>query len=282
MSDEVAAGGNGGASGEEGAGGGAADQLAWMNDFTAEDKTVVAAKGWTKPADIMMGYRNLEKMVGGKSLAAPNLAEPERLGEWEGWKALGVPDAPEGYEIKRPELAAGLEWDEAFEKQAREWGVMAKVPPHAMQGFVDLFAARMNGMIGQVHAQTADARTRTEAELKSEWGKDYDQNVELARQAARHYGKIGDEDLDRLDGILGSKGLMQLFADVGRMNAEASLVGGGKVNFTTPVAAAQSEIERLKTDDAFMKSYMNAADPNHKQAVSRMNALRARAEGERA
>lgn len=285
MSEAAAAGADagqngGGQGGGQGEGGGAAAVADWMSDLAPEDKETALAKGWTKPGEFISSYRNLEKMVGGKGLAAPNVAEPEKLGEWEGWKQLGVPDKPDEYKIERPALEAGLQWDENFEKQARDFGTMFKLTPFQMQGMVDLYAANQNAFVAQAEAGVKASKVQVESELKAEWGKDFDQNFELARQAARHYGDISENDLDRLDGILGTKSLMKLMADVGRMNQEAALSGGGQVNFTTTGAQAEAEVARLKADAGFMEAYTSDKHPKHKEAVTRMNAARARMHGE--
>lgn len=274
-------GGQGGGQGTGGGqGGGGAAVADWMSDLAPEDKETALAKGWTKPGEFISSYRNLEKMVGGKGLTVPNVAEPEKLGEWEGWKQLGVPEKPEEYKIERPALEAGLQWDENFEKQARDFGTMFKLTPFQMQGMVDLYAANQNAFASQSVSAVQTSKVQVESELKAEWGKDFDENFELAKQAARHYGDISEQEFDRLDGVLGTKSLMKLMADVGRMNKEAALSGGGQVNFTTTGAQAQSEMARLNADPAFMEAYTSEKHPKHKEAVTRMNAARARLHGE--
>lgn len=238
-----------------------------------DGKKVWVAKGFAHPNDVLKAYTNMEKMQGGEKLPVPNAAEPEKLGEWPGWAALGVPEKADGYEIKRPDLATGIVWDEGFEKSAKDAAAMLKLTPWQLQGMADLFAAHSNAVGGQVQAVEKAQIDNVRAELASEWGAKTEANLELASAAARHYAGVTEKDWDKLDQLLGSKPLMKMMADIGGSLAEARLIGGGDSKFGGSAAQANGEIQRLEADPEFMKAVGDKHHPNHKAAVERRSRL---------
>jgi hypothetical protein len=65
----------------------------------------IQKKGWSAPADIVQGYRNLEKLVGNEKVPLPKGEQ-----DAEGWErvftALGRPTSPDAYKLPDSDAAA--------------------------------------------------------------------------------------------------------------------------------------------------------------------------------
>lgn len=232
---------------------------------------------------------NAEKLLGGKAIPMPDASNPEKLAEWEGWKALGVPDAPEGYKVERPQLAEGIEWDENAEKSFREFAHKKHFTPDQFQAGIEFYASLMNGQGAAAIAQTEAQFESVKAELKKEWGEpEFLKRVDAGRAAIRHYatdenGKplADDKMIQRLNLVLGDKGTMKFFSDVGLQLAEKGLMGGQKVSsFGVTIEQAKAQKAAKFQDKGFTDAYNDKTHPGHQGAVDEMLRLNSIIEGE--
>jgi hypothetical protein len=102
---------------------------------------------------------------------------------------LGAVKSGAEYEFKRPDLPAGMQYDEAMETQFREIFAKAGVPKEDAKGFYDAYNA---GMLAK-HKAAAEAETRqigTEDEqLRKDWtGNDMLVNPRMAFAAMKSLG----------------------------------------------------------------------------------------------
>ncbi|WP_374382930.1 hypothetical protein [Dongia sp.] len=98
---------------------------------------------------------------------APQSSTPMTQAEWGG--ALSAPPDPASYQINVPK---GFDRDDALEAKARQWFHRAGLPQGAVSGIVDAYCRSLCGEEGG-----ADAGSRTEAELRQEWGPDYPRKI---------------------------------------------------------------------------------------------------------
>lgn len=297
-------GGNGaGAPGGEGAGGGApggggagngaggANVDTLFDGFSDEMKNWAINKGFTKPADFATAAMSAEKMLGGKTLPAPDPSNPEKLAEWEGWKALGVPEAADGYKVERPQLAEGIEWDEAAEGMFRELAHKHHFTPGQFQAAVELYANLVSQQSGQALAQAAAKWEDVKGELVREWGPaEFQKRVDVAREAIRHYARdergkplVDEAVVQRINMALGDAGTIRFFADIGMQLAEQRIIGGSTgIQFGMTPQQAVAKAEEKRRDAEFMKAYNDKSHPGHKGAVAEMLRLNQIAAGETA
>jgi hypothetical protein len=71
----------------------------------AELREFIRNKGWNDPADMAVGYRHLEKLIGGEKVPVPK-GESDTEGWERVYKALGRPATPEDYKLSDMESAA--------------------------------------------------------------------------------------------------------------------------------------------------------------------------------
>lgn len=235
---------------------GAAPASAWTDGFDPDSLGFVQNKGWAGPKDVLTSYRNLEKLVGAgpdKLLQIPGADDADA---WNSvYNRLGRPEKPEDYSINMPKEMA----DEEFAGWARntfhELGLTNKQ--------AEALSTKWNEYMGGRQGQSQEAYKMEVAQqndaLKKEWGAAYDQNLTMAKTAAREFGLDG-ATIDKLEQAMGFAGLMKFMQGIGSKIGEASFVSGDGAgagnNFgaMTPQGAMQ-QISALRADPAFVKRY---------------------------
>ncbi|SMG01064.1 FIG00463690: hypothetical protein [Burkholderia singularis] len=127
-----------------------------------------------------------------------------------------APEKPEGYELG----------DGDFAKTAATWFHENGVPAataKALAGKWDAYVQEQNTAAETARQQAGE---RELAALKTEWGGDYDKNIELGRQAMRKFG-ISGEVIDRLSSTTGDAQTIKVFSQIGAALSEGVLNPGG-------------------------------------------------------
>lgn len=248
---------------------------AWYDDFkdpAVKDWLKSYGEAYPNPEAVANKALNLEKFVGaekaGRGVIAPKPdAKPE---EWQAfYKKVGsVPEDPNGYKVPTdlaPEIAAQLA-DDPMMKAFREHAHTIGMPPMFFESAVKWY---IDQNAGGEEAMIADFTRKSEADLmslKTEWpGVEYDKNVELGRRAAREFIPHENDDeftekMSRIEGALGTKETMKLFASIGGSIGEAGFVSGdgnGNVGGVMTPEAARVRIDSLKKDPAFAAKLLN-------------------------
>lgn len=281
----------GGATGNNGAGagganagaqGGGAPTVAFLPNATPEDVAYVQSKGWDKSqnpaADILQSYRNLEKLngavAGGKAIIPPD-DNADQAAKDAFFNKLGRPEKVEGYEIKEPFKGMDETLGQGLTKLAHDIG-LTKTQLQAVHKWnneaTDNIAKKFEDDYKIENAQQVE-------KLGKEWGAAYDQNLQVATEAAKAFG-ITPEQITQLQTIMGYDGVMRFMHNIGKGLGEGSFVTGGSSgggrggadNVMTP-AQAQAELSRLGTDTAFTKAWMNKDDVGHAAAVAKKSQL---------
>jgi hypothetical protein len=224
----------------------------WWDGFQDNElKGYVQNKGWKDPADLAVGYKNLEKLLGAEKMPMPKGAD-----DAEGWNrvydALGRPKSADDYKLSVPEGDDG-----GFAKLAagkfHELGLTAKQAEGLAAWYNEQGSGRMNEM-QQQQAAKAEADMQS---LKQEWGAAFDENVEYGRRAAREYG-LNAEKLSALENSLGTSEMLKLMATIGRAQGESDFVTSSSGNtFGMTPSAAQQRINALRADKTWTAKYIS-------------------------
>jgi hypothetical protein len=231
--------------------------LTWLP--TADEVTVgyVTNKGWTEPGQVLDSYRNLEKLMGadraGNTVVLPKPdATPEELGKF--YERLGRPAAADGYKLEVP--AGG---DPEFAKQASAWFHELGLSQKQGEALTQKWNAHIGGMTQAQAQATQQAFQADDAQLRTDWGQAYTQNLTQAQAAVRGLG-ISAEHIDKLSTSLGHKATMELFQKIGSRMGESDFVTGDKLekfgNALTP-GQAKAEIQSLRDDKAFVAKLLS-------------------------
>jgi len=180
---------------------------AWHDSIADEGlKAFITTKGYKDAADAVKALQELE----GKA---------------------AVPESADAYQLPVPEGA-----DAAFAQEASRWMHEAGIPVAAAQALADKWNGYMAAQAQAAQTQRAAQGEADIATLKTEWGNQYDANIELGRRAVRTFG-IDEATLDGISGALGDAATLKLFQSIGAKLGEATLVpagGGGQAAGKTP------------------------------------------------
>ena len=272
MSTEGSAGtaGNSGANGSPAAGtpaSGAAPQATvaavaaatpsdWTTGLSDDLRGYVQNKGFKAPQDVLESYRNFEKLQG-----APQdriLKLPEDMNTPEGravWERLGRPKEAKDYKIDIPKEYG----DEKFAEEFRAIADKANLTHAQLENLVGWWNERTGNMIkGQTEAEKM-AMNNADQALRKEWGAAYDQNKNIADNAARAVG-IGEKEVRVLGQALGPDNALKLLLKLGKATGEADFVttktGGGNGVMTPD--QAKNQISELMNDPSFTKRLMTS------------------------
>jgi len=113
-----------------------------------------------------------------------------------------------------------------------------------------------------------------QTKIGKEFGKAFDEKVELAKRAAQEFG--GKPFLDWLEksGQGDNSALVRMLANAGeQMSESGATLGEGAQGFALTPNSAKQEIGRLTGDPVFMNQYHDSEEPGHAQAVEKMQGL---------
>lgn len=255
---------------------------AWIDTLTPESQAIARVKGWDSADKAIAGYGHLEKLARGDEKTLLRLpganATPEERAAFS--RQLGVPDKPDGYEIKLPENFTDPEFGKTLAPLLHEFGI-----PKASG---EAFAAKAATVIQQAQAAQIQAENAefaaAETALKSKWSDKFDQNVEIAKRAAKTFG-VSDIVIDQMETKAGFAGVMEFLYHVGLKTGEGAFIDGGAGG---PSASADThdslmaERNRLYGDPAWAKRY-HANEPTARNEAKALNAkidaMRAKMQG---
>jgi hypothetical protein len=259
--------GDGGATGGTGGtgdGGSTGAAAAWFDSF--KDPGV---KEWLKnynnaypdAESVAVKALNLEKFVGAEK-AGRGIIVPKPDDKPEVWREFyakvgGVPADPSGYKI--PDTLT----TDPMAKQFTEFAHKSGIPPVFVSGMLEWYQQHSKTM---AESMVTEFEKKSEAELaslKDEWkGDEYDKNIELARRTAKAFIPHANKEeladmLTRMEGAVGTKTLMKMFASMGSAISEDNFVmGEGNGGFSAnDVEGARARIGALKQDKEWMSRW---------------------------
>lgn len=252
-------------------------QPEWFAKVTADPdmKTWAESKGWKDPATadpfaIAQSYHNLEKLFGadkaGRTVLLPKDASDTAALDTI-YEKLGRPKEAAEYEIALPEGA-----DPAFAETAKGWFHKAGLTKPQASAVTEAYKALELDKMQELKTQHAD---QVEA-LQKEWKDDFDKKVEVAKAASKAAG-LTPEHVKALEFALGPASATKMLEFFGRNYIEAGPPGGdtrSQPGFggVTP-AAAQSKIDQLRNDPAFMARYGHSDPTIRAKAIEEMDNL---------
>lgn len=215
-------------------------------------------------SSVFQSYANLEERLGKKGVTIPD--ENSSQEEWDQFKeALNIPSDPQNVELPDPEnMPDGFQQDEKFVEQFKEAMVEAGIPESAAKTLWQRFHDWADERYQQMNQQTEEAKTRARDELRQEWGRQYDHNVEAARRAAESLGVL--EQLDQ-SGYGNDPLILRTLKGAFDAIGEDTL---GTPGGPTPQDAA-GQIQQIRSDPNH--PYNNPESPQHADAVKQVQRL---------
>ena len=158
----------------------------WTDKLPADMEGRDSLARFKTVADLAKSYRNMETLVGKKTLIPTEKSTPEEVSAYR--KALGIPENVEDYKIKPETLPDGVGWNDENGKTFAKIALENNVPPAAMKKIVAEYG-KMRVAEMQAMAEEFDARKVAGADsLRKTWGADFEKNLAVAQQAAKLAG----------------------------------------------------------------------------------------------
>ena len=242
----------------------------WTAGLPEEMKGYVQNKGFKDPSAVVESYRNFEKLMGvpqDRMIKLPEKAEDKAA--WDSiYNRLGRPEKPEEYGIKGADGKddPGADW---ARKTFHELGLTRTQAEALYQKYAGFSA---DAIKAQESAMAMAAQTQ-EAELKKEWGAEFDQRAKVAKAAATKFGLSG-EVIDAIEKSAGFAGIMKFLHNIGSSIGEDSFVtpgSKGSAGGTTKQAAMQ-KIKDLYSDVDFGRR-LESGDLATKNEWDRLNQI---------
>ncbi len=248
----------------------------WFSGFQNEEvRNWTQAKGWKDAASMAESAWNLEKLIGhekaGRTVVIPGDDAPaEEVAAFR--TKMGIPEKADDYMsvIKVPDGQP-----DTFAKEAANWFHEAGIPPKQAAMLAEKWNAyQASGMQQQTQQQAADS-DKAFGEVVASWGKDADANLELGKRAATQFLPAKDAAerqaiLGKLEGAIGTKAMLEMFANIGRGLGEHKVHSNGDPGgLGMSPAEAQAKINSLKSDQAWTSAYLKG-DATKKTELERL------------
>ncbi len=211
-------------------------------------------------------YVNLVKKMGVPAeqlLRLPGEGEPMD----DVYNALGRPEDHNGYQLGdfQPEQT------ENFRQFAHQLGLNNQQAETIYQAYQQDIAERDQASQQEFEQFEVDNLNA----LQQEWGDQFNHNLEMARRAFMNFATPEAVKVIEETGMGNHPELLKVFARIGEVLAEDSVLPGtnNSVLGGMNAASAQEQINSLMSDKEFRQSYMDAYDPSHQEAVAKMTKL---------
>ena len=225
---------------------------------------------FTELEALAKSYINATRMIGQDKVAVPNNNSTDD--QWnEVYNKLGRPESPDKYKLEVKSDVVPLDDGaiKSFAENAHKLGLNNK----QAQGILEFYKESMEGSVQQSRVDTETAQANTEAQLRKEWGRAFDDNIKKAGAVAKANMNPQILDMELKDGTrLGDHPeVIKGFANIANLLSEDKLVGTESENVSQGVDY-QSEISKIVNDRS--GPYWNKSHPDHDKVVQQVFTLR--------
>ena len=245
------------------------DWRASLDDTLRADPTLADIKDLN---GLAKSYVHAQRMIGKDKVVIPGeAADPT---EWEQfYERLGRPaDAkynldpkglvPEDLDFK-PEVI------DHFKKIFHANGLNQKQAEGIFKEYMTYIGEQHNSLKQGSETQ----RSEWLNEIKKEFGKAYDERIDLAVRAVDTFGGQELKDWLNQTGLGDHPMMIRMFSKIGMQMQESLASPGQTTSFTLTPDTARQEIARMQRDKEFMTAYMTPGSTGHAEAVKKMQDL---------
>ena len=218
--------------------------------------------------DFVKSYLHAQKLVGADKIPVPNKHATEE--DWnEVFKRLGAPSDPNDYKYDFKDQEMDKAQVQEFNKTAHRLGLL----PKQAEGLIKFYnEMNVNNAASQEEA-AAQAQMNVEAELKKEFGPQYNKRLDQAKRLA--VNSLGQDFLENTylkDGSrLGDNlNVIKAFSDLADKLSEDPIIQGDGTSYMT-AKDIEKEITELTQEGS---AYWDKNHINHQKAVDEVLKLR--------
>lgn len=235
----------------------------WQGKLTDGVKDHASLKAFTNLNDMARSYVELKGMMGKKLEAPRDDATPEQIAQWR--KTVGAPEKLEGYygdaKTLRPDVVPEGMWDANNEKAFLELAHKHHLPPAAVKDILGFYGNSIKSGLEAATAKEAEVLAGETTKLQTEWGKDFDANLNLAKRVALTVGLEPD------NAIFTNADTVKAFAKMGKFFSEDKLVKGDGGGFSSGVEDRIRDIQDLKSTSQIARDYRGENGPDKQEAA---------------
>lgn len=253
-----------------------------VNEVLGEFKDDAVFKPYAgqKPADfiknIVKGYANAQKMIGGEKVALPigKLDNEETWGNL--FDKLGRPKTPDGYKFEKPELPEGLPYDENIEKSFKavchQAGILPKQADALYKFWNDLQVNLFNDVSAREQEQQDAALEGLRQEMKTKDA--YDSFVKGANDVLMNYGGTKEQVEAFIERHQFDPDIIRLLGNIHKVMSEDSIkLGEKRFDLTGGDVDARLRDILHNKENVFNQAYWNKSHPQHQAAVEEVAKL---------
>ena len=218
--------------------------------------------------DFVKSYLHAQKLVGADKIPVPNKHATEE--DWnEVFKRLGAPSDPNDYKYDLKDQEMDSEAVQQFNKTAHRLGLL----PKQAEGLIKFYnEMNVNNAASQEEA-AAQAQMNVEAELKKEFGPQFNKRLDQAKRLA--VNSLGQDFLENTylkDGSrLGDNlNVIKAFSDLADKLSEDPIIQGDGTSYMT-AKDIEKEITELTQEGS---AYWDKNHINHQKSVDEVLKLR--------
>ena len=218
--------------------------------------------------DLLKSYLHVQKMVGADKIPVPNKYATDE--DWkEVFTRLGAPKTPEDYKYSFKDDEVDPKQLKTFNETAHRLGLL----PKQAEALVKYYNNINQSHSEQLEAQAITAQEKTEADLKKEFGPQFNKRLDQAKRLATN--TLGEEFLNNTvlkDGSrLGDNlEVIKAFSNLAEKLSEDEIVKGEGSEYQTAKDIEKQIAELTQQGSA----YWQDQHPNHKKAVDEVLKLR--------
>jgi len=242
----------------------------WKEAISEEFRTNPNIEKFTEIDALAKSYINATQMIGQDKVAVPNKNSTED--QWnEVYDKLGRPESADKYalDIKSDVVPFDDGAIKQFAENAHKLGLSNK----QAQGVLEFYKNSMEGTAKQSQVDVETSQVQAEQELRKEWGREFESNVQRAGALAKANLNTDILDLELKNGMrVGDHPeLIKGFAKI------ASLLTEDKIISSDDAAASNSldlESEIASITNNTEGPYWNKSHPDHDRVVQQVYTLR--------
>jgi hypothetical protein len=242
----------------------------WRDKLPEELRAHKSLSKFETEEGLAKSYVNLERMLGHDKVPVPKT--PDDKEAWEAYyKAGGRPDAPDAYEVKRPDdMPAGMTYDEEGEKFLRQFAHANGFNQTQFAAAYDTYFKREAERLQGWQQSQTQAKEEGVRSLQREHGSGFDKFLNGARVALRQYGD--DAAISKLEaaGLANDPDIIRVFGKVGKeLVGEQHLKGNG----TSPSGPADIQQRISEHREKYKAVLFDKHHPEHETRVREMKQM---------
>jgi hypothetical protein len=244
--------------------------VSWKSSISEQYRTNPNIEKFTEIDALAKSYINAVSMIGTDKIPLPGKTATDE--QWnEVYNKLGRPESPDKYKLELKTDVAPVDENtiKGFADNAHKLGLNNK----QAQGILEYYKQTLEASAKDMSVAMESAQASAANELRKEWGKSYDENIQKASSIAQTY--LGNDVLNTQlkDGTrLGDNPkIVKAFANIAGLLSEDKIVGTGNDNIAKArdISAEIKEITNNKQG-----AYWNRNHPDHTKSVAHVLALR--------